>query len=446
MSEILVKKSELKDGNAIFGFIIQVSNKKKYLGGKARVNLEQKEYQKKMELRKPQVKKVFLNHLLSLQDPAKPIVPNQLLAGFLDLIIPDYEQLHKTPNAKFPISATHASTVLHIAREYFGTAFDTKQSGEFVEGVDFIEIETPREYWMTVSCLKRICMSMTNETGRLLRQYFEIVSRGYEDYMGESIQNAIKKETRDVTAFKLLSRPHYYESGTGPVHYDYVYEVNGVPYVHHGIAGDFNTRIQRHQTTAPYILQKIERVEDVNPELMELFENDLYSSHRVAIPDAYMATRNVFLHDEKRYKDTKAFSRDEIKSIRERFVEKFGPVELKEGTSSNDGKFDSISGSGSTQTEKDYVNSFDGKKEIVGNDLYETLWNETTSNRVVQNEITRHGLRRWSLALRIIEESRSSLEQDDITREQALALIRQMTTLSEAAALYHKVHKGFSVI
>src|SRR5207302_3951133 len=122
--------------------------------------------------------------------------------------------------------------------------------------------------------------------------------------------------------------PHYFREGKKPGNYDYVFEVQGNPgisYVYHGITDDLNTRMQRHISTKPYRVKKTEFVEDFDPELEEVCENEFYAPYRVAIPDAYRGTKSVAIYDEKRWTDTKRFCHSEIEHMREKYLRQFGP-------------------------------------------------------------------------------------------------------------------------
>lgn len=297
-----------------------------------------------MELRNPKVRAHFVDHVMNLQNPEDVVLPKPFLSAFVSLLFPSSEYLKSIPNAHFPISMHAAAKLFEVKpraiKEIIDPSGDHKAErsperlAEFVEGRDFtkgkkIKVESggvTRPYFLTVSCLKRAAMLMKEKNGRLARYYFDLVSMGYEDFMGESIWERLKKEPEDITREKTMN-PQYFPQKE-PGNYDYVFEMEGRPgtrYIYHGITDDLNTRMQRHSSTKPYIIQKVDFEKDFDPELEEVCESEFYAPYNVAIPDAYRGTKSVSVYDEKKWPEIKKFCHEEIRHMREKYLRKFSP-------------------------------------------------------------------------------------------------------------------------
>lgn len=161
----------------------------------------------------PKVRELFLDHLMNIQVSEPFHVPREFLEQFILLLFPKMEYLQSLPDPNFPISAHVAAQVFKIKVQDFSRIIDPTPSdlkrksqrrvSEFVEGRDFLKGKrrktekggVTRPFYMTIACFKKASMAMRSNHGRMIREYFNRVSQGYETYMGEDLWERLKDQT-----------------------------------------------------------------------------------------------------------------------------------------------------------------------------------------------------------------------------------------------------------
>jgi hypothetical protein len=296
-----------------------------------------------MELRNPIIRAEFVDNVMNLQDPdSELLIPRTYMLKFVSLVFPSEEYLRSLPNRLFPVSLHDAAELLQIKHAMLKEIIDPSPShssqktstrlAEFVEGRDFIKGNRERQsnggvtrpIYMSVSCFKRASMCLRKETGMLARQYFNLVSKGYEDFMGEAISERLKWEDPKVTQEKH-EHPHFFRDASRPGNYSALFDENKVTYMYHGITDDLNTRMQRHISTKPYIFKQVDYAPDFDPEFEEVCVNEFDAPARVAIPAGYKGTKSVFVYNEIRTPKIRSFCHGEIAKMREKYFEEFSP-------------------------------------------------------------------------------------------------------------------------